>query len=125
MFIVDPLRKYQVNGEVAQLQTANIALAAGLNQLIVTAVTGKRIRCMGWKAQGNAAGFPSISFKSASGGTVLTPHIYVPNNAAGLTNDLPVTDSGYFETLTGEGLYADINVANLNILVFYIIYKPT
>lgn len=120
----DPVRYYQVNGDNCKLLQANIALAPGNNQQLVAAISGQIIRVLGWIAQGPAAGFPSFSLKSNSGGTVLTPHFFVPNNAAGLTEKLPINNSGYFETTVSQGLFADINVANLNMLIFYIVYTP-
>lgn len=121
-FVVDPIRIFEIKGEVCTLTSTQGNYAAG-SSAMVAGVSGKRHRIMGWKLGGSAVGFPTVSFIS-SGATVITPAFVVPNNAAGLTDFLPIVESGYGETLTGEGLSIVVGVANVNALVFYITYTP-
>lgn len=126
MITVDPTRVFEVQGQVVTLICAAIpssTLTVGNNRTVIAGVSGKRIRAMGWDAQGDA-GIGAIVFKSASGGTVLTAAQYVPNGAtAGLRYEKSIVDSGYFETNTGEGLFADITAFAINLNLYYIIYK--
>ena len=126
MITVDPTRNFEIQGQVCTLVCAPIpssTLTVGNNRTVVAGVTGKRIRVMGYDAQGDA-GISTIVFKSASGGTALTAAQYIPNGAtAGLRYEKAIVDSGYFETLTDQGLFADITVAAVNLNLYYVIYK--
>lgn len=95
------------------------------NNLLVTGVGGQFIRVMGWTAQANGALIGAFTLKSASGGTLLMPPMVVPPNAAGLIDRQPVIDSGYFDTVNaGDGLYVDITVGAVCLMVYYIQYTP-
>lgn len=123
-FTVDPIRMYEnVNGICTVLSTGG-TLAVGNNQLVVAAVTGYRLRIMGWIMQSDGATVGKIQFKSASGGTAITGPMGVPTSTSGVLDKLPVTDCGYFETNISEGLYADITTAGIYITLFYIKYIP-
>lgn len=124
LWVVDPVKKFQVNGDVCQLFTAAAGIGVGNNAAVVSAVTGKRIRVMGWRIQSQTSAQATYAFKSASGGTFLTPTRYTPIWGTLIDDILDVIDSGYFETNTGEGLYVDVTIEAIAVMVFYITYKP-
>lgn len=130
--MIDPIRYFEVKGQVCPLlAVANAAIAVANNTQIIAAIpavagvsAAKVIRVMGWSLQSTGAGFPSILFKSNSAGTALTAPIFIPSNAAGLSDRLPIIDTGYFETSAGHGLFVDVTVATINSTIFYITYTP-
>jgi hypothetical protein len=120
--IISPPQVYEVKGEVTKVLCSTNAYGTGNNQSIVTAVSGKIIRVMGFTSSGTTV--HSIGLKSNSGGTVLYAH-YADTTIDGIPYLLPITDSGYFETTVSHGLFADITSANaVNLNVFYITYTP-
>lgn len=119
---IDPIRLFEVNKQVSTLQTAVFNSAVANNQLIVTAVSGQRIRVMGFTMQSAAAQGNPI-FKNGSGGAYISAAFWAPASTLP-PFVLPVTDSGYFETTTGTGLYADVATAIVYMNVFYITYTP-
>lgn len=125
-FIVDPLRKFEIKGQVSPLLFTPFSSGVANNVSVIAAATsGSLIRVMGLIAQGSAAGFPQITFKSASGGAAVSGSLVVPNNAAGLFAFLPIVDTGYFGTLTaGHTLVCDVVTAAVACTVFYIQYVP-
>lgn len=127
--VVDPIRIFEVskNGaaEVSTLLCAVAALGTGINQQVVAAVTGKKIRIMGVLAQSSNAANGTYTFQSGAAGSTLFGPIAAP-----LVTDpmsplmLPITDSGYLETNSGDGLYSDIATDSVTLTVFYITYTP-
>lgn len=87
-------------------------------------VSGERIRVMGWILQSGGTSESNIHFKSASGGTQLTGDQRIPPYTGGANHTLPIAYTGYFETSTGEGLYADVATDSLNGTLFYVTYVP-
>lgn len=125
MEMIDPIRRFQINGQVYTILCTAFSGSIANNQAVVAAVSGKRTRVFGWKTQARDVAVVSIQLKSASGGTALTPILNIPPYNAGLMDDLPFIDSGYFETNTGEGLYVDIaGTTGAVLLIFYITYTP-
>jgi len=126
-FTVDPVRKYEFTkggaSRVSQIQCAPKELGTGNNQTVVTAVSGERIRVMGWRAQGTTSTQGYFYLKSASGGTLLTARWTFPPSTS-LPDILPITDGGYYETNTGEGLFIDITTAALSLDLYYVTYVP-
>jgi len=122
--VVDPLRIYEVNGQVCPLLCAAFELTAGNNQQIVAATSGKRVRVMGWIAQAAGAAVAGYRFKSNSGGTTIMPILRAPMSTNGDLHTIEIVDSGRCETSTGHGLYADAG-ADMSLCVFYIVYTPT
>lgn len=117
-----PLKFFERNGIVYPVVSVPCAFAIGNNQAIVTGTTGYIVRVVGWHGQSNGAAQGTFIFKSASGGTVLTSAKYLPPN----TNEpwcVPLDDSGYCETVSGQGLYADVTAAAINLDVFVVKYK--
>lgn len=125
-YTVDPVRIFELKGNVSTLLVApGTAYAVGNNRQILAAVSAQRIRVMGLIAQTVAGGGEgTFNLKSASGGTALFPNFYAPLPTTASIFFLPITESGYCETNTGEGLFTDIAVANVTIQVFYITYTP-
>ncbi len=123
--IINPLKVYEVSGEVCPLLCARLAATVANNQQVIAAVSGKRHRIMGWLIQSNGAGTSTFIFRSASGGTALFgPHLILANTA-GVIDHLPIVDTGYHETNTGDGLFIDVTTTAATIQVFYITYTPS
>ena len=121
----DPIRTYEVQGQMCPLLSAQASHTAGTNKSLITAITGKKIRVMGAKIQ-SAAAQGTYSFKSASAGTVLSPAFSAPASTLP-PEDWPIQPQGgpgYIETNSGEGLFVDVGTNTVNFLIFYIAYKP-
>lgn len=124
MIIVDPIRKF-VNVRNGAQEVCTVLCAAanhtvGSDRTVVTAVTGKRIRVMGWSIYtgSNASGY---NFKSNSGGTIIFRGSKSLNT---IVDFAPINETGYFETSTGHGLFVDIATAAADINIYYITYTP-
>lgn len=123
--ISDPLALYESKKGVCPTQTAFKAATVGSNREIITGIPGKRLRIIFKDMQSATAAQGSIIFKSASGGTQLRSAINAPANTANpLIYPLIENGDGYFDTLTGEGLFADIATADINLTVRYFAYTP-
>lgn len=120
---IDPTKIFLINGTNAPLLAIPAALGVSVNNILVAVAAGKRHRVMGWIAQGSGAGVSTFQLKS-SGGAFIMGALAVPGNGAGLNDKLPISNTGYFETLTGEGLQVDIAGAAIQMTVFYITYTP-
>jgi hypothetical protein len=122
--MIDPLRIYEVAGQVCALLRVHGEYAAGLNQTVLAGITGKRIRIMGYQCQsitGTASGF---AIKDGAAGARLTALAAPPNTV--LPYLAPITESGYFETSTGSAIGLDVGggAPNMNLTIFYIAYTP-
>lgn len=124
--MIDPIRLYQVkDNNYSPILSQPKALAVGANQQIIAAVTGKKIRIMGWSNQCSTATVGAYQLLDGSGGSALTGTRSPPLYTAGLFDNLPIVDSGYaMETSTGVGLFCTINTADVSFLIFYITYVP-
>ena len=119
--IIDPKRKYEINGQVYPVLSKYSNYTVSNNQLVVAGVSGYRVLVMGWIIQSLDAAGSAVGFKSASGGTSLA-YIAAPALIDGPEKQ-EITDTGWFETNTGEGLYLDVSTFTANITIFYIQYK--
>lgn len=123
---IDPLKFFQRLGrhsEELPLKTAVVELSTGNNQSIVSAVSGKRIRVMGFDAQSNTTTQGELEFIDGSGGSALYMSLYCPpSSSPPFQKDISFT--GYFETSTGTGLFADCVTAAVNVTVYYVEYTP-
>lgn len=119
---IDPIRLYEISGTRYPILCAVCVFGIANNQLVVSSVSGYSIRVMGWDIQSNTAVQGTMVLKSASGGTALMSAKYAPPNTAAPWSK-PITDSGYFETTTGQGLYCDVTAAAVNLDVYYIQYQ--
>jgi hypothetical protein len=124
--IISPPKVYEVNGQVTPVLSAPIQATVGSDRQIIAAISGKRIRFMGFMACAEDAttNFASLKFKNGSGGTAFTHTIPCWAFPTSPQAGLPIVDSGYFETTAGVGLYADIGAVTVNMTVFYIAYTP-
>jgi hypothetical protein len=120
--IIAPTKLYMINGEVCTLKCAFSSPTVGNNRTLVAAVSGKRIRVMGYriKSQNAAAAMLWKSLNAA----VNVFHCNIPALSTGLPEALEIADCGYFETTTGDVLAADVSGDALNVNVFYIEYTP-
>ena len=121
---LDPIRYLELPTGIATIQTAAVVTAVANNQQLVAAVSGKRIRVMGWIAQAVGAAVGSFTLKSNSGGTAISAPLTVPVVTAGANEKLPISHTGYMETSTGHGLFTDVTGAGINFTIFYIQYTP-
>lgn len=99
-------------GGVCEVKEAVVNLtAATSNQLVIAAVTGKKLFILhGTMNSGAAAG--SVTFKSASGGASKKRY-YIPASTAVPSNvEIPAILWGNFRTNSGQGLYADTTGAD-------------
>lgn len=119
---LNPLAFYETPKEVCPVQNVYVSLAVAVNQVVVPAVSGKRIRVMGMIAQTNNAAKGVLQFLDGAGGTILYSY-YMPTFDQPLEK-LPIVNSGYFETTTGNGLYATVLTNLMQANVFYITYTP-
>lgn len=128
-FVVDSIRKFSIKtsgtDQVCTLQTALKFSAVANNVQIIAAITGQRIRVMGWNGQSDTAAVGRINFRSGTpAGTLLSRVHYLPPNTAVAFFERPVIDSGYFETTVSQGLYMDVVTADVNVEVYYLAYIP-
>jgi hypothetical protein len=123
MMPINPLKVYEVNGEPCPLKTAFGVFGVANNQLVVTAVTGKKIRIMGVSAQCGTGTGAGLVFKNGSGGSVMLGG-YPPHQVLGLFWQEPVIDPGYSDTTVSTGLYADVTGFGCTFNLYYIEYTP-
>lgn len=123
---ISPPQYYSVNGQTCKLLPAVLsASAVANNTAVVSAITGKIIRFMGFSGCAeHATSYGSIRFKDGSGGTFKTHTIPLLPFPSTPQAGLPVIDPGYFETTVGVGLYCDIAGQPANATIFYIAYTP-
>jgi hypothetical protein len=124
LFQIDPIRVFQIKGHVSPLKNSSLIHTVGANRQVVAAVTGQRIRVMGWLAQSTGAAVSNFGLKSASGGTFILAGVVVPMITNGVIDKLPIVETGYCETNTGEGLFVDVITSDLSLNLFYITYTP-
>lgn len=126
--IIDPVRVFEVkpanasSGQVCTLLSAPMNVIVAANQQVIAGVAGKKIRIMGAIFQGDTAvagGY--VNTLDGSGGAKLLNSIYSPINTQAPFL-LPVIDSGYAETTTGNGLFVTGGAQVSVVTFFYIIY---
>jgi hypothetical protein len=93
-----------------------------INQSVIAAVSGQKIRVLGYTVQSSTGVQSTYGFINGSGGTSLSSFIAPPSTAAPFT--LPIVYAGYFETSTGVGLFIDVATAAVTVNVYYITYIP-
>lgn len=121
-FVIDPTRIYEVKGQVSKVASSAGNATTGSGKTIVAAVSGSIIRVMGWTLQAQTVA-ATINFKS-SGGTLLHDIVSLAAATDCKPDRLPMFYSGYFETLVGEGLVADVAGGSVYHNVYYITYQP-
>lgn len=100
------------------------ALAATLNQQVIAAVSGKRIRILRGTVHSNGAA-GSVVFYSSTGGAACYA-LYIPANTVATPN-VPIewSPDGAFESITSGGIFVDNNsAATVNISLRYIEVTP-
>lgn len=82
------------------------------NSLLIQAKAGVRIRVLALAISCGATA-STVQFKSASGGTAISP---VFQNSI----SMPTVDDGWFQTVAGEGLYVDTGAgSNTGLIVVW------
>ncbi len=66
MIVVDPIRKFEIQGQVYTLQASITELAVGSDKVILSAVAATVIRVMGWLVSSDAASETAFRMKNAS-----------------------------------------------------------
>ncbi len=119
---IDPIRLFEVAQQVSTITPGFITGTIATNITIVSGVTDKRIRVMGWEAQNVGSATANLVFRKANAGSPATQKYYLaPLDII----DKPITNSGYFETAsTGQDLVCDIAGDLINLTVYYITYTP-
>lgn len=108
--------------ELSPILSYSGGFAIGNNQSVIAAVTGQKIRVLGYAVQSSTATQSTYGFIDGSGGASLSSFIAPPSTAAPFA--LPIVDPGYFETSTGVGLFLNVATAAVTINVFYLTYLP-
>ena len=121
---IDCIRYIEINGTVCTVLTSAVTMTVGANRTVVTGVSAKRIRVIGWIANSTNATAGSWGLRSASGGTVIMYGVPFPGLGGGFPDRQPMYKTGYMETNTGEGLFADVATADMNLCLFYVVYTP-
>ena len=124
LIVVDPRRVFEVKGQVCPLTQAVSNLAIGADQVVVAAVSGRRIRVMGWLIQSATGVVGTFNFKSGVGGPGIIGVFGAPPITAGVIDKLPIIDPGYAECAVTTALVVDIALAAVNINLFFIAYPP-
>lgn len=120
---IDPIRIFEIKGQIYTVLTNSAVLTAGLNQVIVANTSGYKVRVMGWGAQGVSGAVTGYyRFKDGSGGSIFFNYLGAPLVASGFVDKFPIENCGYMETTAGNGLYADSTTADVTVLVHYILY---
>lgn len=119
---INPLKLFENTQSVLPVYNKFISLAVAANTQVIAGVSGQRIRVMGMISQSNNAAAGTLQLLDGSGGTIQYSYPQ-PTNAQPLEK-LPITNTGYFETSTGTGLYATVLTQPVVLNVFYIIYTP-
>lgn len=126
--VLDPIRRYEINGEVCTVQCAPLSVSTTTaNTQVVAASTGQRIRVMGYMCQSRGATTSDILFRSNSSGTQIEGVVTVPSKNSGDEKPFlkPITDTGWFETSTGHALFVQVTGTDgLWLAVYYIKYTP-
>ena len=120
---IDNARLFQAKGEVSPIRAAGGTFAVGNNQPVITAVSGYRLRAVGWQAQSDsAAGVADFVLKNGSGGAMLHAPLSVP--ALPGVHNLPISYGGYFEADTNTAVVVDVTTNTIRLTVFYVSYIP-
>lgn len=125
-YIVDPIRMIVIKSptgvdQVQTVQSVSFAVAIAADQSVVAAVTGQRIRVMGFNCTSTGAG-SVVNLKNGAGGAILyrclAPPVYT------ISEKLDLSHTGYFETSTSTALVVDGGTAAAALNLFYITYTP-
>ena len=123
MFIVSPIQKYMINGEVCELTPVVVAGGVGVWTSIVAANTTKKHLVMGWDIAGQG-GVTNFYVAGGAGITNIFGATPVPAQAGGIPGVMPIVDSGYGSTLVNQSLQV-FSTAFLAVgTLWYISYTP-
>ena len=123
--LLSPNKVFQdQNGVCPIISVVFPSVTVTTNNLLITAVTGKRVLVVGGSAYSNGA-FTQLTFRSASGGTAKRS-VAIPANTVAAPNIFlcPNGLNDSFETNTGEGLYVDNSAVIAILSLNYLVYTP-
>jgi hypothetical protein len=121
--MIDPARYFEIKGQVETLNSHYAQITVGSNYAVKAGVVGKKIRIMGLIAQG-IGGVSAVVLKDGNGGNFLFGPFNIASSGTPDVLFLPVVHSGYFETSTGIGVFADCAGVAATINLFYVEYAP-
>jgi len=122
--MIYPNKVFQDQNGVCELKNAVVnGLAVGADQLVITAVTGKRILVIGGNAYSNGAA-TTLAFLSASGGALIRMAALPANTSASPNVPLTLHQFDQWQTRTGEGLYCTNSAAVALVSITYLEYAP-
>lgn len=105
-----------------EIKTLGAVVAAGASVQVLPAVTGKKIRLMGYSAQTNSAANAQINIQDGSAGTV-KEWTWIPQSTSNQAYHKPVIDAGYWSTTVSTGIYIGSTLEFL-INIHYVEYVP-
>jgi len=105
-----------VGGAVAAVKRAAASVSVGTDQAIVAAVASKKIRVVGLVATSSAAATFTLKSKPAGGGSAISAAFSL---VAGVPLVLSPCAFGWAETVSGEGLSADVATTAVAVQVLY------
>jgi hypothetical protein len=121
--VITPHKRYESKPDgVMPLLWVIGTFAVGTGIQIIAGETGKAIKVMGYRIQGDTAVRGKVIFRY-SAVSVELDKIYFPANTAD-PYMIPNLDSGYFQTALSQGLYIDVITADVNLFLNYIVYTP-
>lgn len=123
-FTIWPDKMYEDSTGALVVKTAYVSLTAATNnQLMVTAVSGKKILVLSGHLTSLGAQ-SDVAFLSASGGAV-RKYLTIPANTVATPNvELVYNPVGWVATNSGEGLYMNCGAVAVNADVRYIEVTP-
>lgn len=119
----DPLREIEIKARSYKVEVAPISLSTGNNQTLVTGVSGKIIRILGYSLQSQSSTQSGVTFINGSGGpSVVGPVVAPPSTLE--PHVLPLNKLGYGECSAGTTLCVNVATASVYGNVWYINYIP-
>lgn len=117
---VDPIRNYEIAGQVYTLRPYWLSPGVGNNQVIVAGVAGFKHRVMGFSLQSQSGSQGFLVFKNGTT-AVLAPIVCPGANLP--PYDLVIPDAGVFETSTGAAVQCDVGAHPVHVNVWVLTYK--
>lgn len=124
MLVVDPSARYRIADEICPLIWAGGNLAAGANQQLRAATTGKRVGIMGWDIQSqdptNVAG---VLFRNGFGGAAIGAALIVPGYADGKRHEKENKHVILGYTDESAALHVDITSEDVFLNIWLVVFK--
>jgi hypothetical protein len=124
MAVVDPTRTFEIKGQVCPIQFKfTDSPVMGAEAVLIAAQSGKRIRVMGGVfTTDDPKNIGLLQLGDGAGANWIFG--YWPPIRGTQPFILPISDTGYFETSTGNALYVFCTTNSCVYSLFYIVYTP-